>query len=76
MRLIQKAILALFYFIPQPNQFFTSVLLVPPPSSCNGMSPEWPAVQRLESQLNFKHISKQLERVTERKDPAMGGDYF
>lgn len=75
-RLIQKAILAFFCFIPQPNQFFTFVLLVPPPSSCNGISPEWPAVQRLESQLNFTHISKQLERVTERKEPGNGWRLF
>ena len=70
--LIQKAILSsFFYFIPQPSQFFAFVLLVPPPTSRNGISSELPAVLLLKSQLSFTHLSKQLERVAEWKDPGL-----
>ena len=66
--LLQKAILSISHFIPQANQSFALVLLVPPPTLCNGPSPKLPF-----SCYSHSRVSPPLQTnwtVTEWKDPG------
>lgn len=73
-RWIQKAILSISHFIPQPNQFSALVLLEPPPTLCKGTS-DLPFSYWKHNPVS--HTSpEQLERVTEWKGPGKGWRSF